>query len=238
MPNPNVLDLNEKSFECILFFLNIAFGIMCLDLLPSDPFRIAVVVATRFQINWTMFGQKLKGSFYGGSFRRGVRVPIGVLGGGLWGRVQVGGGVGFPEPASQCAFVCQKEPLASPLPFGFFSIGSPGDKTAAPLKGGFGERALVPVFIPGEHANVPSFRFSFWGNIRMYPRFGFRSGGTSAKTTLLENHPFGNPRLDSFFVVNGIAVAASLRVACWPCFMLSPTLSESSEAGQKQPWRR
>ena len=23
---------------------------------------------------------------------------------------------------------------------------------------------------------------------------GFRSGGTSAKTTLLENHPFGNPR--------------------------------------------
>ena len=29
----------------------------------------------------------------------------------------------------------------------------------------------------------------------MYPRSGFRSGGTSAKTTLLENHPFGNPRL-------------------------------------------
>ena len=27
----------------------------------------------------------------------------------------------------------------------------------------------------------------------MYPRSGFRSGGTSAKTTLLENHPFGNP---------------------------------------------
>ena len=66
-------------------------------------------------------------------------------------------------------------------------------------------------------ANVPSFRFSFRGNIRqnhpfgnhpfvntkkahweikgrfpkgwfwrMYPRSGFRSGGTSAKTTLLE----------------------------------------------------
>ena len=28
-----------------------------------------------------------------------------------------------------------------------------------------------------EHANVPSFRFSFWGNIRMYRRSGFRSGG-------------------------------------------------------------
>ena len=49
-------------------------------------------------------------------------------------------------------------------------------------------------------ANVPSFRFSFRGNmrtyprsgfsfrrnIRTYPRSGFRSGGTSAKTTLLE----------------------------------------------------
>ena len=31
----------------------------------------------------------------------------------------------------------------------------------------------------------------FW---RMCPRSGFRSGGTSAKTSLLENHPFVNPR--------------------------------------------
>ena len=37
-------------------------------------------------------GQKLKGSFYRGSFRKGVRVPIGVPGGGVWGRVQGGGG--------------------------------------------------------------------------------------------------------------------------------------------------
>ena len=29
----------------------------------------------------------------------------------------------------------------------------------------------------------------------MYPRSGFRSGGTCAKPTLLENHPFGNPRM-------------------------------------------
>ena len=36
-------------------------------------------------------------------------------------------------------------------------------------------------------------RAGFRGNIRMYPRSGFRSGGTFAKTTLLENHPFGNP---------------------------------------------
>ena len=28
------------------------------------------------------------------------------------------------------------------------------------------ERALVPVFVPGEHLNVPSFRFSFRGHIR------------------------------------------------------------------------
>ena len=73
-------------------------------------------------------------------------------------------------------------------------------------RGGFGERTLVPVFVPGEHppkppfwkppfcqhqkgllgdkravskrvvlANVPSFRFSFWGNIR-------------------RNHPFWAPQ--------------------------------------------
>ena len=42
------------------------------------------------------------------------------------------------------------------------------------------ECILVPVFVPGEHPNVP--------------RSGFRSGGTSAKTTLLENHPFVNPQ--------------------------------------------
>ena len=36
-------------------------------------------------------GQKL-----GCSSRKVVRVPIGVLGGGVWGRVQVGGLVGFP----------------------------------------------------------------------------------------------------------------------------------------------
>ena len=57
------------------------------------------------------------------------------------------------------------------------------------IKGRFRKRVVL--------ANVPSFRFSFQGNIRMYPRSGFRSGGTSAKTTLLENHPFGNPRANS-----------------------------------------
>ena len=36
----------------------------------------------------------------------------------------------------------------------------------------------MPVFVPGEHPNVPSFRFSFRGNIRQ-------------NTTLLENQPFG-----------------------------------------------
>ena len=37
------------------------------------------------------------------------------------------------------------------------------------------ERTLVPVFVPGEHPNVPSFRFSVRGHIR-------------------QNHPFVNPR--------------------------------------------
>ena len=61
------------------------------------------------------------------------------------------------------------------------------------IKGGFGECTLVPVFVPGEHANVPSFRFLFRGNIRMYPSFRFLFRGTSAKTTLLENHLFCQP---------------------------------------------
>ena len=43
-----------------------------------------------------------------------------------------------------------------------------------PRSGGTCERTLVPVFVPGEHANVPSFRFSFRVNIR-------------------QNHPFGKP---------------------------------------------
>ena len=42
-------------------------------------------------------------------------------------------------------------------------------------------------------ANVPSFRFAFWGNIRTYPRSGFRSGGTSERTlvpvSVLGEHP-------------------------------------------------
>ena len=50
----------------------------------------------------------------------------------------------------------------------------------------FGAIGSLRCSLPGEHANVPSFRFSFRGNIRMYPRSGFRSEGTSAKTTLLE----------------------------------------------------
>ena len=42
-------------------------------------------------------------------------------------------------------------------------------------------------------ANVPSFWFSFQGNMRMYPRSGLRSGGTSAKTTLLETTLLATP---------------------------------------------
>ena len=46
--------------------------------------------------------------------------------------------------------------------------------------GGTCERTLVPVFVPGEHPNVPSFRFSFRGNI-------------------LQNHLFGKPVSGIFF---------------------------------------
>ena len=40
--------------------------------------------------------------------------------------------------------------------------------------GGTCERTLFPVFVPGEHPNVPSFQFSFQGNVR-------------------QNHPYGKP---------------------------------------------
>ena len=58
------------------------------------------------------------------------------------------------------------------------------------IKGRFRKRVVlanVPslrFFVPGDHENVPSFRFSF--------------GGTSAKTTLFENHSFANPRKHLF----------------------------------------
>ena len=42
-----------------------------------------------------------------------------------------------------------------------------------------------------KHANVPSFRFSFTSECTPVPVFVL---GTSAQTTLLENHPFVNPR--------------------------------------------
>ena len=53
------------------------------------------------------------------------------------------------------------------------------------IKGRFRKRVVL--------ANMPSFQFSFRGNMRMYSCSGFRSGGTSAKTTLLENHPLSTP---------------------------------------------
>ena len=92
-------------------------------------------------------------------------------------------------------------------------LGHPGHINHWEIKGRFPKRVVL--------ANVPSFRFSFRGNIRrnhpfgnhpvvntkkghweikgrfpkgwfwrMYPRSGFRSGGTSAKTTLLETTLF------------------------------------------------
>ena len=41
------------------------------------------------------FGQNCRVAFTGGSFHKGVAVPIDVLRGQVWGRVQVGGGVPF-----------------------------------------------------------------------------------------------------------------------------------------------
>ena len=74
-------------------------------------------------------------------------------------------------------------------------------------------------------ANVPSFRFSFRGNMRTYPRSGFRSGGTSectlvpvfrsgetsAKTTLFINPWFGGPEFQNFWN------AFSKTILCFLC---------------------
>ena len=43
-----------------------------------------------------------RGGFHRGSFRKGVRTLIGVFGGGVWGRVQAGGGGGgYIRPCPQ-----------------------------------------------------------------------------------------------------------------------------------------
>ena len=61
-------------------------------------------------------------------------------------------------------------------------------------KGRFRKRVVL--------ANVPSFQLSFRGNVRMYPRSGFRSGGNirmyprsgfSFRGNILQNHPFRKP---------------------------------------------
>ena len=50
--------------------------------------------------------------------------------------------------------------------------------------GGTSERTLVPVFVPGEHPNAPSFRFSFRGNIpgKSHPWTNTSVGGNFGRT--------------------------------------------------------
>ena len=53
--------------------------------------------------------------------------------------------------------------------------------------GGTRERTLVPAFVPGEHPNVPSFRFSIRGNIRQNHPFGKPPSWEPPKRVLLQN---------------------------------------------------
>ena len=63
-------------------------------------------------------------------------------------------------------------------------------------KGRFRKRVVL--------ADVPSFVFSFRGNMRhMYPRSGFRSGGTSERTLVPVFVPGENPPRPPFFTVSG-----------------------------------
>ena len=101
------------------------------------------------------------------------------------------------------------------------------------IKGQFRKRVVL--------ANVPSFRFSFRGNIRRnhpfgnhpfvntkkgyweikgrfpkgwfwrtYPRSGFRSGGTSAKTTLLETTLLRTPNNEATVAVLTVLVVSAV----------------------------
>ena len=94
-------------------------------------------------------------------------------------------------------------------------------------KGGFGECALVPDFRPEKKCEgtlVPDFRSG-----GMYPRSGFRSRGTCAKTTLLENHPFGNPRLRCLSFPWTLVARIATLPASYKC--------EDSQEAQKCLWR-
>ena len=70
----------------------------------------------------------------------------------------------------------------------------PGEHAKVPsfrfsFRSGTCERTLVPVFVPGgEHANVPSFRFSFRGEHPNVPLFRFAFRGN-----IRQNHPLGKP---------------------------------------------
>ena len=61
----------------------------------------------------------------------------------------------------------------------------------SPRKGWFRKRVVL--------ANVPSFRFSFRGNMQTYPRCDFRSGGTSERTLVPVFVPGEHPNETTFF---------------------------------------
>ena len=65
-------------------------------------------------------------------------------------------------------------------------------------KGGFGGCSPRTKTGTRVHSDVPPEREPERGYVRMFPRNKNWNEGTFAKTTLLENHPFGNPRLFNF----------------------------------------
>ena len=74
------------------------------------------------------------------------------------------------------------------------------------------ERTLVPVCVPGEHPNVPSFPFSFQGNIRQNHSFGnhlFVNPGKYAEDQRLRNQ-IKTPRL----VQRIVHVMRRCRLSC------------------------
>ena len=70
----------------------------------------------------------------------------------------------------------------------------PSPRHPRPSEGGFGERTLVPVFVPGEHPNVPSFRLFIPGEHPNVPSFRLFVSGEHPPKPPFWKPPFCQPQ--------------------------------------------
>ena len=99
------------------------------------------------------------------------------------------------------------------------------------IKGRFRKRVVL--------ANVPSFRFPFWGNMRTYPRSGFRSGGTSECTLVAVFVPGEHPPKPPFWKTTLLATPHQDAQAV-PAQVLTICMALAAYViitEEMQPWR-